>query len=92
MSKLSTPITETILVVDTQSFAGLSRMQPQAAGMDIGAYEIWVCVPGEAADTQIIRLFGTYTADLHAISAWLQAHQTRTVAMESTGVYLDPPL
>ncbi len=89
MSKLSTPITETILVVQTQSFAGLSRMQAHAAGMDIGAHEIWVCVPGEG-DTQIVRLFGTYTADLHAIGAWLKAHHIRTVAMESTGVYWIP--
>jgi len=89
MSKLSTPITETILVVDTQSFAGLSRIQPHAAGMDIGAHEIWVCVPGEG-DTQIVRLFGTYTADLHAIGDWLKEHHIRTVAMESTGVYWIP--
>jgi transposase len=90
MSKLSTPITETVLVVNTESFAGISRIQPHAAGMDIGAHEIWVCVPGEEADTQIIRLFGTYTADLHAIGEWLQEHQIRTIAMESTGVYWIP--
>ena len=89
MSKLSTPITETILVVNTQSFAGISRIQPYAAGMDIGAREIWVCIPGEG-DSQIVRLFGTYTADLHAIGKWLLAHQIRTVAMESTGVYWIP--
>ncbi len=86
MSKLSTPITETILVVNTQSFAGLNRIQPHAAGMDIGAHEIWVCVPGEEVDTQIVRLFGTYTADLHAIGNWLQEHHIQTIAMESTGV------
>lgn len=90
MSKLSTPITETVLIVNTHSFAGISRIQSYAAGMDIGAHEIWVCVPGEEADTQIIRLFGTYTADLHAIGAWLQEHQIRTIAMESTGVYWIP--
>lgn len=89
MSKLSVPITETILVVDTQSLSGIHRMQPQAAGMDIGAHEIWVCVPGEG-DTQIVRLFGTYTADLHAIGDWLSEHGIRTVAMESTGVYWIP--
>jgi transposase len=90
MSKLSAPITETILVVNTQSFAGLNRMQLHAAGMDIGAHEIWVCVPGEEVDTQIVRLFGTYTADLHAIGNWLQAHHIQTIAMESTGVYWIP--
>ena len=89
MSKLSTPIAETILVVNTQSFAGISRIQPYAAGMDIGAHEIWVCVPGEG-DTQIIRLFGTYTADLHAIGEWLLEHRIQTIAMESTGVFWIP--
>jgi transposase len=90
MSKLSAPISETSLVVNTQSFAGLSRIQPHAAGMDIGVHEIWVCIPGEEADTQIIRLFGTYTPDLHTIGAWLLEHQIQTVAMESTGVYWIP--
>lgn len=89
MSKLSTPITETTLVLDTQSFAGLHRMQLHAAGMDIGAHEIWVCVPGEG-DTQIVRLFGTYTADLQAIGDWLQTQGVRTIAMESTGIYWIP--
>jgi hypothetical protein len=83
MSKLSAPITETILVADTQSFAGISRIQPHAAGMDIGAHEIWACVSGEG-DTQIVRLFGAYTADLHAIGDWLKEHGIRTVAI---GVY-----
>jgi len=89
MSKLSAPIPETTLIVDTQSFADIRRIQPHAAGMDIGAHEIWVCVPGEG-ETQIVRLFGTYTADIHAIGAWLQEHHIRTVAMESTGVYWIP--
>jgi len=89
MSKLSSPITETILVVDTQSFSGIHRIQPHAAGMDIGAHEIWVCIPGEG-DTQIVRLFGTYTADLQAIGDWLCEHGIQSVAMESTGVYWIP--
>jgi hypothetical protein len=74
MSKLSAPFAETILVVNTQAFAGLSRIQPYAAGMDIGAYEIWACLPWDAADTQIMRLLGTYTSDLHALGIWLLEH------------------
>jgi transposase len=89
MSKLSTPITETVLVVDAQPFAGLHRIQEHAAGMDIGAHEIWVCVPAEG-DTQIMRLFGTYTPDLCALGEWLSLHHIQTVAMESTGVYWIP--
>jgi transposase len=89
MSKLSAPMVETTLVVNTQAFAGLSRIQPHAAGIDIGAHEIWACVPGEG-DTQIVRLFGTYTPNLHALGAWLLEHQIQTIAMESTGVYWIP--
>jgi len=78
------------MIVNTQSFASINRIQPHAAGMDIGAHEIWVCVPGDEVDTQIVRLFGTYTADLHAIGAWLQELKIQTIAMESTGVYWIP--
>ena len=73
MRKLSTPIPETTLMVNTPSLAGIRRIQPDAAGMDLGAHEIWVCVPDEG-DTQIVRLLDTYTADLHAIG---DAHQMR---------------
>jgi transposase len=37
-----------------------------------------------------VRRFGAFTADLHAIAAWLQQCQVTTVAMESTGVYWIP--
>ena len=33
-----------------------------AAGLDIGAEEIWACVPAER-DTQPVRAFGTFTPD-----------------------------
>jgi transposase len=68
---------------------GLTRRQPHAAGVDIGAHEIMVCVPGPGA-TQEVRAFGNYTVDLYALADWLQAHAIQTVAMESTGVYWIP--
>jgi hypothetical protein len=34
-----------------------------------------------------VRGFGSFTADLYAIAAWLRPCQVTTVAMESTGVY-----
>jgi transposase len=37
-----------------------------------------------------VRRFGAFTADLHAIAAWLRQCQVTTVAMESTGVYWIP--
>ncbi len=70
-------------------FEGMSKVNPHAAGVDIGAEEIVVCVaPSET--TQLVRGFGNYTVDLHAIAAWLAEHGVKTVAMESTGVYWIP--
>ena len=70
-------------------FDGLSKVNPHAAGVDIGAEEIVVCVaPNET--TQLVRGFGNYTIDLHAIADWLSEHKIKTVAMESTGVYWIP--
>ncbi len=60
-----------------------------AAGLDIGAEEIWACVPAER-DAHPVRAFGTFTPDLHALADWLVQCQVTTVAMESTGVYWIP--
>lgn len=75
--------------IEVRPFDGLSRIQPHAAGMDIGAHEIVVCVPGPDS-TQIVRGFGTYTAELHDIAQWLLENGIQSVAMESTGVYWIP--
>jgi transposase len=64
-------------------------LHPHAAGIDIGATEIYVCVPLDR-DPQPIRRFGTFTADLHALANWLAQCGVTTVAMESTGVYWIP--
>jgi transposase len=70
-------------------FEGMSKVNPNAAGVDIGAEEIVVCVaPNES--TQLVRGFGNYTVDLHTIADWLTEHKIKTVAMESTGVYWIP--
>ena len=76
-------------IEEAHPFAGMSRINPNAAGVDIGAVEIVVCVRGEG-DTQIVRAFGNYTVDLQAIGSWLKEHGVETVAMESTGVYWIP--
>jgi len=60
-----------------------------AAGLDIGATEIWVCVPADR-DAHPVRAFGTFTPDLYALADWLAQCQITTVAMESTGVYWIP--
>lgn len=68
---------------------GLPVLNPHAAGADIGAEQIYVCIPGPN-QTQIVRTFGTYTADLHALADWLVENGIQTIAMESTGVYWIP--
>lgn len=67
----------------------LEQINADAAGLDIGAEEIWACVPA-GRDSTSVRVFPTFTIDLHALADWLQACQVKTVAMESTGVYWIP--
>jgi transposase len=64
-------------------------VHPHAAGLDIGAAEIWACVPS-ARDPEPVRCFPTFTPDLHRLADWLVACGVDTVAMESTGVYWIP--
>src|SRR5437660_5551857 len=64
-------------------------LNPDAAGIDIGASEIYVAVPADR-DPEPVRMFLTFTADLRSLADWLQQCRVRTVAMESTGVYWIP--
>jgi transposase len=67
----------------------LECIEPNAAGIDIGATEIYVAVPPDR-DPNPVRSFPTFTENLQALAAWLLACRIRTVAMESTGVYWIP--
>lgn len=67
----------------------LPAIHPNAAGIDIGATEIYVAVPVDR-DSHPVRCFGSFTEDLHALADWLQSCSIQTVAMESTGVYWIP--
>src|SRR5580658_10492600 len=69
--------------------AVLPVMRPHAAGIDIGATEIFVAVPADRA-TENVRAFPTFTQDLYALADWLKRCGIETVAMESTGVYWIP--
>jgi transposase len=73
----------------SKEMESLLIVNPDAAGLDIGQDEIWVCVPADR-DAPVVRPFGTYTPDLNALADWLDACQIRTVALESTGVYWIP--
>ena len=86
MSRLSKPNEG---MAEARPFAGMSQVHEHAAGIDVGAHEIMVCVAG-AEGMQLVRSFGSYTVDLQAIGTWLAEHGVQTVAMESTGVYWIP--
>jgi transposase len=64
----------------------LRRINPHAAGIDVGSASHWVAVDPSLTE-QPVREFGAYTGDLHAMADWLIEHGVTTVAMEATGVY-----
>ena len=68
----------------------LECIEPNAAGIDVGATEIFVAVPADR-DQRPVRRFKTFTDDLHLMASWLIQCRITTVAMESTGVYWLPP-
>jgi transposase len=70
-------------------FAHLEQLHLQAAGIDVGSAEHWVCVPTGRAESNV-RSFGCFTPDLQAMAEWLKRCGVTTVAMESTGVYWIP--
>ena len=69
--------------------AELQHINLNAAGIDIGSERHMVAVPA-GRDQVSVREFGTFTADLEALAAWLKKCGVTTVAMESTGVYWIP--
>src|SRR5262245_48816607 len=74
--------------VDLES---LKLIDPNAAGIDVGATEHWVAVPVDRVEPdKVVRTFSAYTSGIHALAAWLKACGITTVAMESTGVYWVP--
>ena len=64
-------------------------LEANAAGIDIGAREIFVAVPPDR-DENPVRVFATFTEDLVEMVRWLTHCGIATVAMESTGVYWIP--
>src|SRR5690348_8626697 len=67
----------------------MNLLQPDAAGVDVGANEIYIAVPADR-DPQPVRRFRTFTADLKRAAEWLKRCRILSVAMESTGVYWIP--
>jgi transposase len=61
--------------------------------MDVHKKSVTACLLRSGASGRVIkeqRTFGTMTADLRKLAAWLQEAGCRHVAMESTGVYWRP--
>ena len=67
----------------------LEQINLNAAGIDVGAEEVYVAVP-KGRDEESVRAFLTFTEDLRQLADWLATCGVETVAMESTGVYWIP--
>ena len=63
----------------------LSVLDEKAAFVDVGSEQMHVSIAGGPPE-----VFGTVTAQLHALRDWLLAREVRSVAMEATGVYWLP--
>ena len=68
---------------------GLSQLNLNAAGIDVGATSHFVAVPSDRAE-EPVREFAAFTADLYRLADWLVECRVDTVVMESTGVYWIP--
>ena len=68
---------------------GLSQLNLNAAGIDVGATSHYVAVPADRAE-QPVQEFEAFTADLYRLADWLAECGVDTVVMESTGVYWIP--
>ena len=64
--------------------AGLSLLNLNAAGIDVGASSHFVAVPADRTE-QPVREFEAFTADLYRLADWLAECGVETVVMESTG-------
>lgn len=68
---------------------GLEIVHPRAAGIDIGNGAHYVAVRPDQ-DSEPVRRFECFTADLHRLADWLETCGVATIAMQSTGVYWIP--
>ena len=59
----------------------LPCVHPHAAGLDIGAREIWACVPADR-DPEPVHCFGTFTPNLVVLADRLVRCGVDTVAMD----------
>ena len=72
----------------------MDAIYDRCCGLDIHKRTVVACmiVPGSGRQSrEEIRTFGTMTDDLLALADWLAAEGVTHVAMESTGVFREPP-
>ena len=63
------------------------QVNPDAAGIDVGAQELVAAVPAGRSEGPCVRTFSSFTDGLLALRDWLVKCGVHTVAMESTGNY-----
>jgi transposase len=68
---------------------GLDVVHPHAAGIDVGNGAHYAAVRPDR-DSQPVRRFECFTADLYRLGDWCQSCGVKTVALQSTGVYWIP--
>ena len=68
---------------------GLSQLNLNAAGVDVGATSHYVAVPADRAE-QPVQEFEAFTSGPVPSADWLAECGVETVVMESTGVYWIP--
>ena len=55
----------------SEATSRISEIQPNAAGIDVGADYHWVSIP-EGRDSESVRRFSCFTAALHELADWLK--------------------
>ena len=69
--------------------ASMPVVHPNAAGIDIGSRFHVVAIPPDRSE-EPVRVFNSFTGDLHEMAKWLKTCHVTTIAMESTGIYWIP--
>lgn len=69
--------------------SSLKIVNPDAAGIDIGATSHFVAVP-KGRDKDTVKEFECFTPDIQNMICWLKKCSVKTVVMESTGSYWIP--